>query len=402
MTPADPRILALNAGSSSIRFASYRAGATLERELHGSIDRIGGDATLAFEDAVAGRFDRGSVHLPNHASAGRFLVSWLDARRPHDPPRAVGHRVVHGMDRTSPARVTPELLDELRTIVPFDPDHLPVELELIEAFGERYPGIPQLACFDTAFHRTMPRVATQLAIPRRYTAAGLRRYGFHGLSCEWLVEELARRGDPAATDGRVILAHLGSGASMTAVLHGRSIDTSMGFTPSGGLMMGTRPGDLDPGVTSYLARREHLSAAQIDDMVHHESGLLGVSETSGDMRDLLAREIADVRAAEAVELFTYQARKWIGLLAAVLGGLDTLVFAGGIGENAPVVRERICAGLGFLGLSLDPERNAAGAPVISSPMARVAVRVLHTDEALVIARSVARVLQAELERGVPA
>ena len=240
------------------------------------------------------------------------------------------------MTHTEPERVTPELLDELHRITPYDPEHLPLEIELIEAFRQRHPRLPQVACFDTAFHRTMPRVARLLPIPRRYEAAGVRRYGFHGLSYAFLMEELARLGDPAATKGRVILAHLGNGASLAAVRDGKSIDTSMGFTPTAGLVMSTRSGDLDPGLVSYLARTEQMSAAQFQEMVNHESGLLGVSEISSDMRDLLAREADDVRAAEAVALFCYQAKKWIGSFAAALGGLDTLVFAGGIGENAPL------------------------------------------------------------------
>jgi len=305
---------------------------------------------------------------------------------------AVGHRVVHGMTHSEPERVTPELLDELRRITPYDPEHLPLEIELMEAFRQRHPALPQVVCFDTAFHRTMPRVASLLPIPRRYEAAGVRRYGFHGLSYEFLVEELSRLGDPAATNGRVILAHLGNGASVAAVRDGKSIDTSMGFTPTAGLVMSTRSGDMDPGIAPYLARTEQMSTQQFYKMVNHESGLLGVSETSSDMRDLLASETQDVRAAEAVALFCYQAKKWIGSFAAALGGLDTLVFAGGIGENAPLVRARICEGLGFLGIELDESRNAKTAPVISTDARRAKVRVIRTDEELMIARSVCRVL----------
>jgi acetate kinase len=245
----------------------------------------------------------------------------------------------------------------------------------------------------------MPRVASLLPIPRRYEAQGVRRYGFHGLSYEFLMEELAHLADPAATKGRVILAHLGNGASLAAVRDGKSIDTSMGFTPTAGLVMSSRSGDLDPGLVSYLARTEQMSAAQFQKMVNHESGLLGVSETSSDMRDLLERETQDIRAAEAVALFCYQAKKWIGAFAAALGGLDTLVFAGGIGENAPPVRERICDGLGFLGVELDRERNVKNAPLVSSDTVRVKVRVIHTDEELMIARSTACVLNLGSIRG---
>jgi acetate kinase len=261
----------------------------------------------------------------------------------------------------------------------------------MEALRKRHPKLVQVACFDTAFHRAMPRIARLLPIPRRYAAIGVERYGFHGLSYAYLMEELGRL-DPAAAKGRVILAHLGNGASLAAVLHGKSIDTSMGFTPTAGLVMSTRTGDLDPGLVYYLARTERMTAARFQRMVNHESGLKGVSETSSDLRDLLAREARDVRAREAVALFCYQAKKWIGSFAAALGGLDTLVFTAGIGENAPVIRKRICDGLGFLGIELDPKRNAKSAPLISRDAGRVKVRVIRTDEELMLARSVTRVL----------
>jgi acetate kinase len=234
-----------------------------------------------------------------------------------------------------------------------------------------------------------------LPIPRRFDAKGIQRYGFHGLSYAYLMEELARLGDPAAVKGRVILAHLGNGASMAAVRDGRSIDTSMGFTPTAGLVMSTRSGDLDPGLAPYLTRTEQITTEQFYEMVNHESGLLGISETSSDMRDLLAQEAQDVRAAEAIELFCYQARKWIGAYAAALGGLDTLVFAGGIGENAPIIRARICEGLAFLGIELEEKRNAMNAQLISSDRDRVAVRVIRTDEEFMIARLASRVLGTE-------
>ena len=320
-------------------------------------------------------------------------MGWIEEHSGRDALVAVGHRVVHGGPNYSePRQVTAEMVEELHRLSPFDPEHLPLEIELIEAFRQRHPRLPQVACFDTAFHRTMPRVATLLPIPRRYEAQGVRRYGFHGLSYEFLMAELARLGDPAATKGRAILAHLGNGASLAAVRDGKSIDTSMSFTPTAGLVMSTRSGDLDPGLVSYFARTEQMNAAHFQKMVNHESGLLGVSETSSDMRDLLDRETKDVRAAEAVALFCYQAKKWIGSFAAALGGVDTLVFAGGIGENAPPVRERICDGLGFLGIELDRECNAKSAPLISSDAGRVKVRVIRTDEELMIARSVTRVL----------
>ncbi len=279
---------------------------------------------------------------------------------------------------------------ELKRVSPYDPEHMPAEIELIEAIRQRRPQLLQVACFDTTFHTTMPRVARLLPIPRRFDANGVQRYGFHGLSYAYLIEELARLGDPAATNGRVILAHLGNGASMCAVRDGKSIDTSMGFTPTSGLPMSTRSGDLDPGLVNYLARTDEMTAAQFHAMVNHESGLLGVSELSSDMRDLLAQEADDVRAAEAVALFCYQAKKWIGSFAAALGGLDTLVFAGGIGENSPIVRARICEGLSFLGIEVHELRNAESAEVISTNESRATVRVIRTDEELMIARMVLR------------
>jgi len=285
------------------------------------------------------------------------------------------------------------MVEELHRLSPFDPDHLPEEILLTEAFQRRFPDVPQIACFDTAFHHDLPRVARILPIPRRYEAKGVRRYGFHGLSFAFLMGELARLDGADAANGRVVLAHLGSGASLAAVHRRKSVDTSMSFTPAAGVPMSTRSGDLDPGLVSYLARTEQMSAKQFDEMVNFKSGLLGISETSSDMRDLLDREAQDVRAAEAVALFCYQIKKWIGAFAAALGGIDTLVFAGGIGENAAPVRERICGGLEFLGIELNGKRNAENATVCSSDDGRVKIRVIHTDEELMIARSVARVLK---------
>jgi acetate kinase len=392
MNAAGSRILTINGGSSSIRFALYAATEPLQRGLFGTIDRIGLSGTnLTFSGLAGTPLDHPSLVLPDHKSAANFLIDWLEEQSGFASIRAVGHRVVQGMQHTTPELVTQELLDELHRISPCDPDHLPSEIELIETFRQRHPKLPQVVCFDTAFHRTMPRVARMLPIPRRYEAKGLERYGFHGLSYAFLVEELARLGDRAASVGRVILAHLGNGASMAAVRNGKSIDTSMGFTPTAGLVMSTRSGDLDPGVAPYLARTEQMSTDRFYEMVSHESGMLGISETSSDMRDLLALEAHDTRAAEAVELFCYQVRKWIGSFAAALGGMDTLVFAGGIGENAPVVRARICEGLSFLGIELSEARNSVTPGVISSAGSRVTVRVIHTDEELMIARSVCRI-----------
>lgn len=284
------------------------------------------------------------------------------------------------------------MIADLRQLTPFDPEHLPEEILLTEAFHRRFPDLPKVACFDTAFYHNLPRVAQTLPIPRRYEAQGGRRYGFHGLSYAFLMGELAHLAGAGAARGRVILAHLGSGASLAAVHGGKPIDTSMSFTPTAGVPMSTRSGDLDPGLVWYLTRTEHMSAQQFNTMVNFQSGLLGVSETSSDMHDLLEREAQDVRAAEAVALFCYQIKKWVGAFAAALGGLDTLVFAGGIGEHAPTVRARICAGLEFLGVTLDEQRNTAQAGIISADSSRVMVRVMHTDEEQMIVKLMCRLL----------
>jgi acetate kinase len=392
--PANPRILTINGGSSSIKFALFDAGESLRRILEGVIERIGlPEATLRVKGLnQADNFSR-LVTAPDHKAAVGALMDWIEERSGRDALTAVGHRVVHGGPKYSkPQRITAEMVEELHRLSPFDPEHLPEEILLTEAFHRRFPELPQVACFDTAFHHDLPRVARLLPIPRRYEAQGVRRYGFHGLSYAFLMGELARLAGTETAQGRVILAHLGNGASLAAVHGGKSIDTSMGFTPAAGLVMSTRSGDLDPGLVSFMARREQMTALQFDRMVNHESGLLGVSETSSDLRDLLAQEAHDVRAAEALALFCYQVKKWIGAFAAALGGLDTLVFAGGIGENAPEVRDRICDGLEFLGIELEEKRNAANEGVISGNASRVAVRVIRTDEEQMIAKTVCCVL----------
>jgi acetate kinase len=401
MSPANPRILTINGGSSSIRFALFEAGGPLRRILEGKVERIGlPEATLCVKGLTpADNFSR-PVAARDHTVAVGVLMDWIEQRLGRIALSAVGHRVVHGGPKYSdPQLVTKEMVEELRQFTPFDPEHLPEEILLTEALHRRFPDLPQVACFDTAFHHDLPRVARLLPIPRRYEAQGVRRYGFHGLSYSFLMGELARVAGTEAAQGRVILAHLGNGASLAAVHHGRAVDTSMGFTPTAGVPMSTRSGDLDPGLAWYLARSEKMSAKQFNEMVNFQSGLLGISESSSDMQDLLNCEAQDVRAAEAVALFCYQVKKWVGAFAAALGGLDTLVFAGGIGENAPLVRTRICDGLGFLGIELEDKRNAANEGVISSEASRTFVRVLRTDEELMIARAVCRTLDLKIERG---
>ncbi len=393
--PESPSILTINGGSSSIKFALFEAGDLLRQILEGAIERIGlPEPTMRVRGLNRADNTARRVTAPDHTVAVGILMDWIEELSGGNALTAVGHRVVHGGPTYStPQRISPEMLEELRRLSPFDSEHMPEEILLIEAFHRRYPGLPQVACFDTAFHHYLPRVAQILPIPRRYEAQGVRRYGFHGLSYAFLMGELARVAGAEAAQGRVILAHLGNGASLAAVSAGKPVDTSMSFTPTAGVPMGTRSGDLDPGLLWYLARTERMGAKEFNEMVNFQSGLLGMSETSSDMRDLLDHETQDVRAAEAVALFCYQVKKWIGAFAAALGGLETLVFAGGIGENAPTVRTRICHGLGFLGIELEEKGNAANDGVISTAASRAAVRVIHTDEELMIARSVCHALE---------
>src|SRR5664280_2435165 len=400
MKPVNPRILTINGGSSSIKFAVFEAGDPLRRILEGGVERIGlPEATFVVKDLnQTDNFSR-LVTAPDHTVAVGILMDWIEERSRRDALTAVGHRVVHGGPKyNKPQRITPEMVEELHRLQPFDPEHLPEEILLTEAFHRRFPDLPQVACFDTAFHHGLPRVARLLPIPRRYEEQGVRRDGFHGLSYAFLMGELTRLAGTEVAQGRVILAHLGNGASLAAVHNGKSMDTSMSFTPAAGVPMGTRSGDLDPGLVWYLASTEKMSARQFNEMVNFQSGLLGVSETSSDMHDLLDHETQDVRAAEAVALFCYQIKKWIGAFAAALSGLDTLVFAGGIGEKAPIVRARICDGLGFLGIELEEKRNAANDGVISTVASRAMVRVIHTDEEWMIANTVCSVLGIKIKK----
>lgn len=402
---AGPYVLTINGGSSSIKFALFRAD-SLERILGGSIERIGlpdavftvkGHDRTAMMDSSDNFLRRSDA--PDHAAAIGLLMDWVIERVGRGGLMAAGHRVVHGGPKFSrPQMITAEMAAELRRLSSFDPEHLPAEILLMETIQRRFANLPQVACFDTAFHHGMPRVARLLPIPRKYDAMGVRRYGFHGLSYAFLMEELARVAGPEAAQGRVILAHLGNGASLAAVLGGRPMDTSMGFTPAAGVPMSTRSGDLDPGLVWYLAETEQMGAKDFNEMVNSRSGLLGVSGTSSDMRDLLRSEAGDVRAAEAVEMFCYHVKKTIGAFAAVLGGLDTLVFAGGIGGNAPKCRRGICEGLGFLGVELDEGLNAANDSLISLKNSAAKVRVIQTNEELMIARSVCKVLGLTIEK----
>ncbi len=380
--PDAPRILCLNGGSSSVKVALFALDAAETRLFVGAVEGTdGGARRLWLRGTDGGLLADGRIDV---AGADGAVHALLDALAAHGAgvPAAVGHRVVHGgPEHAAPERVDARLLAALRRLVPFAPLHLPVALAGIEAVAARLPGVPQVVCFDTAFHRGMPAVAQRLPLPRALWDAGIRRYGFHGLSYEYVVQAVG-----AAALGRAVIAHLGNGASLAAVRDGRSVDTTMGFTPAGGCMMGTRPGDLDPGVLVHLLAQRGYDAAALERLVERESGLRGVSGLTADMQTLLARRADEPGAREAVELFCYSVRKHVGALAAVLGGLDTLVFTGGIGENAAPVREEICRGLEHLGIRLDARRNAAHAAVVSAAESRCTVRVVPTDEDLMIAR----------------
>jgi acetate kinase len=368
-------VLTINGGSSSIKFAVYQPSDPPQRLAAGKVDRL--ETSSGSERVIQ-----------------KLLRSLTDQFGPA-PFAAVGHRIVHGGPNLLEHQlITDEVLNELRRIQSLDLAHLPREIELIEAMRRAFPNLPQYACFDTAFHRDLPRVSQLFPIPLRYYQAGVRRYGFHGLSYTYLMDELRRIAGPNAARGRIILAHLGAGASMAAVHDEKPIDTTMAFTPTAGLVMATRPGDLDPGLVVHLMRQEDLSPDEMDDFINKKCGLLGLSETTADMRDLLARRQTDPRAADAIDVFCRQARKWIGALAAALGGLDTLVFSGGIGEHAPPVRREICNGLDFLGIRIDDSKNHANSPIISPDGSAVTVRVIPTDEEIVIARTICRLLNA--------
>jgi acetate kinase len=387
LTQTVQRILTINTGSSSLKVALYEMGRGETRILSGEVERIGvPEGRLHVTDAHDVTLLDQRSDLADHGAALEALLAWLKADRPDLNPSAVGHRVVHGgIHYQEPQRVTPEFIAILQGMVPIAPDHLPQSIGAMQVAIKAYPNLPQVACSDSAFHRHMPRIAQLYPLPRHFADEGLIRFGFHGLSYEYILQDL-RATAPKGAEGRILIAHLGNGASMTAVRGGIGIDTTMGFTPAGGLMMGTRTGDLDPGVLLYLLAERKMTPTALNELVNRQAGLLGVSGIGADMRDLLEREATDGHAADAVGLFCYQAKKYLGALATVLGGLDTLVFTGGIGEHAASVRLRICEGLEFLGIRIDPRCNEAHAPVISPEGSPATVRVMRTDEDLMIAR----------------
>ena len=382
------RILTINSGSSSIKLSLYHMGTAETLLLSGIIGNIGQDNgffSLTKPDGteLLGRH----LDIPDHDTALRAFFEWFDHSPEYNDVYAAGHRVVHGGKRyVRPEIIDDRLLQALNALVPLAPDHLPQEIKAIREFRRLHPDLIQVACFDTAFHRSMPDVAQLYALPEEVRRQGVLRYGFHGLSYEYILSELNRVAGAGSADGRVIIAHLGNGASMGAFRGGKSIDTTMGFTPAGGLVMSTRSGDLDPGVLVYLLREKGLDASALNRMVNKQSGLLGASGTSSSMKELLDNEPSDRRAAAAVDLFCYQAQKFVGALSAALGGVETLIFTGGIGENAPPVRERICKNLEFLGISVDRDRNLKNFSIISRDRGPVSIRVMKTNEELMIAR----------------
>ncbi|HEX6626790.1 MAG TPA: acetate/propionate family kinase [Gemmatimonadaceae bacterium] len=361
-------ILVLNVGSSTLKFGLFPLAARDEPLLSGALE-----------------------YSPQ---AVRQLLQTLEDDSRFASVQAIGHRIVHGgTTMRKPTRVDARVRRELDGLIPLAPDHLPTELRAIDEVAQLHPTLIQVACFDTAFHGDLPAVARRLALSRELTESGVVRYGFHGLSYEYITTTLRERGE---LPPRTIIAHLGNGASVAAIRDGISIDTSMGMTPAGGLVMSTRSGDLDPGVLLYLSRARGFSLAQLDEAVNHRGGLLGISQLSGDVRDLLAASGGDQKAREAIDIFCYQIRKFIGAYAAALGGLDLLVFTGGIGEHSHTIRGKICEGLAFLGINIDPARNAAGETLISTATGAVAVRTMKTQEEAMIARHVRELLAGGL------
>lgn len=395
MGNAELSILTINAGSSSVKLVLFAAN-TLIRTLQASVTNIGQpNAALTIEEAPHAKHTQ-MVDVANHEVALNTILDYLaDRLSPHEL-QAIGHRIVHGGQKyEAPVVVDAGVINDLRQMTAFDPEHMPTAIKILENLTDRFPQVAQVACFDTAFYKDMPTVAHLLPLPRNFEKLGLRRYGFHGLSYEYLLDRFREAAGDTAAHGRVILAHLGSGASLSAVKDGKPLDTTMSFTPASGISMSMRSGDLDPGIVAFLHQRTGMSIEEFNHMVHFESGLLGVSGISADM-ELLIREMAQNQfAAEAVDLFCYQVLKAIGGFTAVLGGLDSLIFAGGMGENAPLIREKVCEGLEYLGVQLDTQRNARHEFLISKDGGSVGVHVLHTDEAAVIAAQTREVIERE-------
>src|SRR5271169_6308183 len=391
------RIITMNRGSATLKSTLYEVGRDPGKRAEALVSisvaySYTTSARLKIIDANGATLLDSSVKGTDSNAALQAMFAWLDKHEYLSELKAAGHRLVHGGARyTEPQRITPKFLTALEKLVPLDPDHLPAAIKGIKFVAKKFPKLAQVACFDTAFHSSLPTVAKMYALPRRFYDEGVRRYGFHGLSFEYIAGEL-RKLDAKLAAGRVIVAHLGSGASMVALQDGKSMDTSMGFTPLEGLVMSARSGDVDPGLLLNLLAERKMPAKETGTLLNKKSGLLGVSGSTGDMRELLEKEKQDPHAAEAIDLFCYRAKKYIGAYAAALGGLDALVFTGGIGERAPAIRERICSGLDFLGIRLEGKQNEANAPVISTKESRVNVRVTQTNEDLMIVQHVKTVL----------
>ena len=393
MIPLPKRVLTMNKGSATLKSALYEATTQEKLLLSIAVDQAGGSAgRLKIADSSGHHLLDSPVNSAESGATLETMFTWLNQAGFLSGLGAVGHRLVHGGPRyRKPQVINREFLSEVEKLVSLDPDHMPAAIQGIKFIAKKFPELPQVACFDTAFHSSLPKVARLYALPRGLRELGIVRYGFHGLSYEYIMRELHALGEKLV-NGRIIIAHLGSGAGMVAIKAGKSIDTSMGFTPVEGLVMSTRSGDVDPGALLYLLGYKNISVKEMTTLLNKQSGLLGVSETSADMRTLLETMSQDERAAAAVDLFCYRAKKYIGAYAAVLGGLDVLVFAGGIGENAPVVRKQICDGLDFLGIRLDQSSNEADAGVISPSESGVRVRVIKTNEDLMIVRHVVSTL----------
>ncbi len=391
----EPYILTINGGSSSIKFALYKKQEELTQILSGTITNIGSkDAALAIKEVDNSNSIKQKINASNFHAATISFINWLENQEWFEHVKAIGHRVVHGMKHTQPEVISDDLIKELKSISNYDPDHLPAEIEIIQIIQKKHPDLLQVACFDTAFHTTIPRVAKTFAIPQKYYDEGVQRYGFHGISYSYLMQELRKKNE-AEANGKIILAHLGSGASLAAVKDGKCIDTSMGFTPAGGIVMSTRSGDLDPGVAWFLMQKRNArlngtgrDAKAFNDLINHQSGLLGISGISGDMQGLLQQRKENTNAALAIDIFCYQIKKFIGAYTAALCGLDTLVFSGGIGEHSPEVRSRICDGLEFLGIELCEIKNMNNEAIISTEASKIKVRVIPTNEELMIAKFV--------------
>jgi acetate kinase len=395
METENSNILVINGGSSSIKFSLYSKNENPNKIVSGQIKRIGLNGPEFTISNNAQENNEIVINATNFKEASEVLIEWLKKQKEFEQTVCIGHRIVHGMKHTQAETIDEDLLNELNQISDYDPDHLPAEIEIVRLFKKHFPSLLQVACFDTAFHTTIPLVAKTFAIPKSYYVDGVQRYGFHGISYSYLMQELRKRND-AEANGKVILAHLGNGASLAAVKDGKCMDTSMGFTPAGGIMMSTRSGDLDPGAAWYLMHKG-MEAKQFNDLINHQSGLLGISGISSDMQDLLQHEKENKNAALAIDMFCYQIKKYIGAYTAVLGGLDTLVFSGGIGENAPAIRERICNDFMYLDIHLNEEKNNKNDWRISNEKSNVKVFVISTNEELMIAKATGELYEKSIK-----